>query len=514
MVKHNFKATEGLLHDVMRKQAGTVEKAVLEAVMNSVDAGAETIGHQIGVDQLILEDDGKGMTRDEVRQYFEKFGLKDDDVHEKEFGKFRMGRGQIFNFGMNIWHSGDNLMVVDLNNDETKIPVEIVGDIDEDEYLNKTEEYYTLDSSGLGFNLLEAAKEYDGCKIIVQLYNELDSMTNTSAAIREQVQYIPWLHDVTYTINGDEIDDEFEFDDETPRAYYQIGSDDYGSSTKVYNQGAYVMEERLTNTKCVVVSKEDLDVNFARNDVLDTCEVFRTIKQELRQMVVEYLIETDEMKDNERRWLLEEAAGDDRVLDKIKAIPLIPDVMGEYHSINGLKNKKMTFAKKDHRLAEKVMKRKGTVVLDRNFKSAVKYLINESQTYSFRDVVDHDLGAEMKKYSDGDISKKRTKNLERLRWALQEAGFRIEVNAGYSSEMQMWIDDDETLVVHKNVLNWRKDRFITEGILMGFKYACHNGSTVQDFNDDWSYKNSLSDHIDSIAEAQYRLLSGNADIRA
>lgn len=512
MVKHNFEATEGLLHDVMRKQAGTVEKAVLEAIMNSVDAGAETVKHQVSVDQLILEDDGAGLTRDEVLEYFKKFGLKDDDVHEKEFGKFRMGRGQIFNFGVNIWHSGDNLMVVDLNNEETHIDASLVGDYDDDEVLREEEGQLVLDSSGLGFNLLNASEQYDGCRIEVDLFNELDSMAETIAGIKEQTRFIPWLHDIQYELNGSEIYQEFEYSDETPRAYYLIGKDAFGTTTEVYNKGAYVKSESLTKTRSVVVSKEDLDVNFARNDVLDSCEVFSVIKQELSQMTVEYLIDTDEMQDQERRWLLEQATGDDRLIDKIKAIPLVPDVMGQMRSLNGLKNKKITFAKADHRLAEKAMKRKGTIVLDRKFESAVKGLIDESKTYNFRDVIDHDLGAEMKKYPDNEISKKRGKNLERLRWALREAGFRLEVKAGYSSEMNFWIDDDGTLVVHKNVLKWRKDRFITEGIITAYKYACHNGSTVQEFNDDWGYKGNLADHIDSLAEAQYLLLSGNADI--
>jgi signal transduction histidine kinase len=66
MTRHEFKATEGLLHDVMRKQAGTLEKAVLEAVMNSVDANADEIEVHLQSDKLIVRDDGDGMTEEEV----------------------------------------------------------------------------------------------------------------------------------------------------------------------------------------------------------------------------------------------------------------------------------------------------------------------------------------------------------------------------------------------------------------------------------------------------------------
>ena len=91
-----FKMHPDLLFSVIKSQAGTQEKAILEAVMNAVDAGATKCEIKIDENGYSIVDDGKGfVSRQEVDEFFETFGTphKEGDA---TYGRFRMGRGQLF----------------------------------------------------------------------------------------------------------------------------------------------------------------------------------------------------------------------------------------------------------------------------------------------------------------------------------------------------------------------------------------------------------------------------------
>ena len=109
-----FKMHPDLLFSVIKSQAGTVEKAILEGVMNTVDAGATQCQIFIDSDGFKIVDDGKVFSsKSEIDLFFETFGTphKDGDA---TYGRFRMGRGQLFAFASTIWKSNTFEMHVDI----------------------------------------------------------------------------------------------------------------------------------------------------------------------------------------------------------------------------------------------------------------------------------------------------------------------------------------------------------------------------------------------------------------
>ena len=73
-----------LLHDVILRQAGTLSKAGLEGVMNSVDAGGSFCKLTCDGKTLIVEDDGRGFrNKQEIYDWFEVFG----QPHEESEGQ-------------------------------------------------------------------------------------------------------------------------------------------------------------------------------------------------------------------------------------------------------------------------------------------------------------------------------------------------------------------------------------------------------------------------------------------
>jgi len=499
MPKRQFEATEGLLNDVMRKQAGTVEKAVLEAVMNSVDAGASKVDVSIKTDAVVVEDDGKGMSEEDIENYFQKFGLKDSDIEDKEFGKFRMGRGQIFNFGKNIWHTKNNILVVDLDNNHTVVNVD--GDTHE------------LDSSGLSYNVLNTSDEFDGCSIEVELYNLIDGLQHTVNEVKKLVKYIPWLHDIELTLNGEELYEEFDYNYETENAYYSIGVNDaWRFHTSIYNLGAYVTDEKLTATRTNVVSKKDLDVNFARNDILDTCIVYKTIKQEIDGLTLDHLFDKDDLTRREVNWTLDSIKGDDRALEKFGSKEIIPDVTGDEWSIEQLKDEKISFQMKQNKMSDKAMDEAGVIVIDSSFEDAVKNLIDSSSIYSMEDVIDQEMKWEMRPLSTNELTKKRVKNLERARWFLREIGFDGSVSAGYSKTERVWKDNTNTVYIDKSTLNMRKDEFICVALDKCIEMAAHDGSTRTGVSHNMAFRQSYWKYSKNAGEYRYKLINGDVSL--
>lgn len=240
-----------ILKDIVFRQAGSREKAVLEGVTNSVDAGALKIEVSIDKDGLVIQDDGRGFaSREEIVANFETFGTPHEE-DDAVYGQYRMGRGQLFAFGVNAWRSSTFEMLVDAKADLS----------------------YAL-KEGLGY-----AK---GCRVDVRWYREpsMSDLAGIERGIKEMVRFVS----VPVFLNGELIskDPAKERWDVVTKDYFLKVSDRGG--VKVYNLGVYVREYPGYQfaTGGLAVSRKRLKVNFARNDVQSDCPIWERIKKELR----------------------------------------------------------------------------------------------------------------------------------------------------------------------------------------------------------------------------------------
>ena len=237
-----------LLRSVIKKQAGTLGKAVLEGVMNSIDAGSTRVDVTIDALQVTIKDDGKGFKdRNEIDLFFKTFGQPHTEG-DARYGRFRMGRGQMFAFGKNHWKTGEFEMFVDI---DTKI----------------------------GFDLHTGTTLHKGCSIVIDLYDGL-SQNDIYSVTREAEQMVKWSN-IPIFINGVQINKDpskASWTQITDEAYIKITEN--GRSLDVYNDGVFV--ESISTWKYgvsgTVVSRKTLDVNFARNQVLEKCPVWKKIK--------------------------------------------------------------------------------------------------------------------------------------------------------------------------------------------------------------------------------------------
>lgn len=228
--------------------------------MNAVDAGASTCDIELTREMLRIVDNGRGFrSREEIEQFFEIFGRPHSDEEDKTFGRYRMGRGQLFAFGVNTWRTNTFEMTVDIERD------------------------------GLDYHLSDNHEHVDGCTITVMLYKPLShtDYQRIMDEIREHGKYIS----IPAKLNGHTFpvaQDKRQWDIEIEEADIRFRQN---QDLRVYNQGVFVKSFYRTKYGVGgdVVTKQPLQVNFARNDIMDNCPVWQKIAARLNQRANEML---------------------------------------------------------------------------------------------------------------------------------------------------------------------------------------------------------------------------------
>lgn len=348
--KETFEAHQNLLMDVIKQQAGSLSKAVLEAVMNSVDAGATHVHVLLDDEQLIIRDDGKGFaSADEIRNNFKVFGLPQGEVEKlaKTYGRFRMGRGQLFAFGVNTWTTNRYKM----------------ADID-------------IQKNGLEWSLIESDRTlYNGCQIEVTLYEPLDDyrIRMVHDELAEGLRYTP----VTIMFNGEQLNED-PLDEAWPHSDEGfLARFDRTSSIAVYNRGVLVRRYYSRGCGGVVISQERLDVNFARNDVLESCPVWKRIQAAIRKFASEQLDKQTTLTDTERQEVVRQFLSGHITPDTFYRKAVFRTATGRYVTWNTLRQAAtkypcLCFAPRGDRQASYVMRNRLAYVLDENTKELTR----------------------------------------------------------------------------------------------------------------------------------------------
>lgn len=335
-----FQMHPRLLLDVIQRQAGSLTKAILEGVMNSVDAGATACTVQVAPTWVTIEDNGQGMTdRAVIEKFFETFGQPHEEAERKTYGTFRMGRGQMFAFGANTWRTGPFEMKVDVQ------------------------------AQGLDYQLLTHPGEAAGCRIEIALYRELrpSEVADTVRTLKEWVKYAPGI----VTVNGEQanVDPEKEkWDHVTDLAYVRLQRT--GGVLSVYNLGVHTLDlpaYRL-GSGGTVVSRRQLKVNFARNDIQSDCPVWQTVLPFLREKTDEKVVRRATLTDAERQRLADRLVQGEAVPDAHK-LKLFTTVAGRQCSAREVEDKaheyggRLTVCERGNLIGDKLHQRKAAFVL-------------------------------------------------------------------------------------------------------------------------------------------------------
>ncbi len=450
-----------LLLDTIKRQAGTLKKANLEGVMNAIEAGSSKVEVGLyvenGVAHLSIHDTGRGiLTKDEMVAHFETFGTPHDESENKIYAQFRMGRGQMFAFGKNTWRTATFKMVVD------------------------------IDNKGLTYELTENLSFVQGCQIDIELYTnpvQYSSVEYYKEGIQEQVRFM----EGQIMFNGEQINtpaSECNWDFEDKNAYYMFNT---GTEFKVYNLGAYVMSTSV-GMMGIVVSKKQVKVNFARNDIQHDCEIYHgyvNSKDKKINGILDIVKKNRIKRTRQRRrilnpWERTEALKDLRDggqdLTDVKTLGLIPTAQGKYISLDTIRKCKQEwcFAPVGDRYADKLMERDSALCISESILTDLNYTGIRSQFFSWLTNTENShiygqdewqnlsiLYVEFDKLKDG-ISdsyltipyKKYTKYEKRIISVLQNMGCwdSRQINLGISDTASAWTNGVSYITIDRDWL--------------------------------------------------------------
>jgi hypothetical protein len=339
-----------VIYDLIERQCGTLSKAILEGTQNGIEAVADADKAVIditfdtrGAEQykpgayLRIKDNGRGIpNRQEIDEFWKRFGTPHSEAEHKIWAQFRMGRGQIFSYGINRWRTHNFEMVVDIAKDK---------------------------AAGVkpGFELDDSMPKVPGCDIEVELYSnpigDGYSIEALKDEIRKQIEFMPGI----IRFNGEQLNTppkmlKWTYEDEN--AYYLFG---VGHNLSIYNLGAYTMDMSVSRAGVtgVVVSKKMLIVNFARNSVQeDRCPVWAKIREVIQSQRVEKVRKAARrLNDNERTATLidlRDGLQDYHAVQTLGLFKTSSDKVLKFSDI--LKNTlSWTFAPEGDRLADKWM---------------------------------------------------------------------------------------------------------------------------------------------------------------
>lgn len=326
-----------LLFSVIKSQAGSLEKALLELAQNAVDANATDVWIEVTRTSFKVRDNGRGITdKTDIIQFWETFGTPHQEG-DATFGKFRMGRGQAFSFGPQTWRTHTFEMRVDIR------------------------------TAGLDYVLVEGLKPETGCAIAGTLYSPMapSALDNLKRELTRQLTYFP----IPVHFNGKVINTpaaQQKWDIETPEAYIKLKD---SGPLSVYNLGAYVRDysAHYFGTSGIVVSKLPLQVNFARNDVLtNECTVWKGVKKLLSKRTRERA-STTRMDEAARGNLAAQVLNGEITAGDALELPLLTMIDGRHvpliHLLRNAHSAPFTVAPKGSALGDRVHQTKTAFVL-------------------------------------------------------------------------------------------------------------------------------------------------------
>lgn len=307
-----------VLRDLILHQAGTIEKACVEGVMNGVDAGATKISVEIGEKTIRIVDNGKGFrSLQEIQDWFGTIGMEHDPSERKRFGRFRMGRGQLFKFGRNCWRSNTFAMDVDIRSEEW-----------EDNTVPEPP-----------FQVTQGLEKVKGCDITIDLYEPLvpSDALSISRELGRMIKYV----DVEVSVNGAVVNKDpakQKWDIVTDDAYINLR--DTGALT-VFNDGIYVMtiSSYRYGTGGEIVSRGPFTgINYARNDIDASDPKWRRIRKLIEKRSTENVRKKPRLSDHEREFVAKQLADGTYDAEDARDMRILFDVTGRAWAPGTLEN--------------------------------------------------------------------------------------------------------------------------------------------------------------------------------
>lgn len=303
-----FQIDPNIIFDLIKRQAGTLAKAIVENVSNSKDASANNVWITLTTKGITIKDDGFGFaSREEILRVFEVLGFVHND-RERVYGRYGIGRAQMWCFASARWVS--NGFRMDVN----------------------------IAQRGLDYDLYTDLPPQPGLTITGTFYQKLltSELLACEKELGQMLRYAPlavYLNDKP--LSRDPTTEKW--DHETDDAWLRLKET---GELAVFNMGVLVRSYDAYHfgSGGVIVTKpgRNLTLNLARNDIIVAeCSIWKRLSQFVqRRSDARVRTKRTRVSDGELENLTKRALAKEISLDDIKDIKVFTDIQGRGYTLD------------------------------------------------------------------------------------------------------------------------------------------------------------------------------------
>lgn len=340
---------------VITDQAGTLVDGWREATQNGIDSpGSTGVSVEYTPKRTVIRDDGNGidLTDEKGEELLSNLGASNKERDDSStIGHFGIGKGQIFAKARVTIMSGGVALHFDIKN------------------------------WGTEFDRTELEQPVDGVVVVMNHYesevpDESDRKWDEyESDFEKRFKYTTLATDKQITFNGTCVSDNNPRDEvknrthweykETEDAYIALQQNKWGNIS-VYSNGVFVKDLSRDGFSGVVVTKKNIEVNFARNDIQAGCSVWETVREQVDSVKKDVLEDIPDGKLNRktRKTLVQMMAEDEETRDRFSDKSVFKEKGGNLASLDKIQRQdEIGFAGRTSTVGEKVSDR-GDQVLD------------------------------------------------------------------------------------------------------------------------------------------------------
>lgn len=454
---HRVQGTDKLLMDTIRRQAADLEHGWREAIQNGIDSpGATQVRLTYDEDLTVVRDNGDGVDIDSDRglQLLKNLGETSKAGDDASIGEFGVGKGQVVAKGHAVFVSGDAALHFDVR--EWGLEVKTVPWMGE---------------------------PVDGFEVRVAHYD--DAVPNYGykwdrfeSRIADRFRYAEEATGTRVFVNGERVSDgdpagaaDGEYGrvvDAAPDtgvdAVLAIEPERNNDEIAVYSHGVRVKDVDGKGAGGVLVTRDNLMVNYARNDIDSDCETWGALEPWLRDQAADLLEGAPDhlLGPAARQFLAErvfEADGLAGIQDVDGEKEMFRLVTGETASLNDITGAdQVGFAPRDDHRARKLAEGWQMVVLDESDEATARlkevFDTLEEVVASAPEAFDTDQKADEvslpdthEAMADDELNTAQHRKLAAARELADRLAIDREVNWGHSEVVDAWTDGREEIVL-------------------------------------------------------------------
>lgn len=437
-----------LAKSVIGDQAGSLVNAWREALQNGIDKHDSTLAElRFNKRRSFIQDDGFPLdfTDEEIEKLLTCLGLSSKEVDDDDtIGQFGVGLGKVISVGAVTVMSGSLSLHFDFGlkaNRHRQEPFE-----DELDYAR-----------------VPLEQPVDGVKIFVHHYeDEVPSYSyrwkNFEKDIKKTMGYASFMFDTEVKINDelidngdpyDEVTRQYQITTETENAYLAVehNKDD---DIDIYSNGLYVKTIDGNGLAGTIVTKGNLELDLARNDIKEGCEKWAAITDTLTDLREDILtaVPDSQLTRDAREAIVEMMSEDERLQEEWSGRDVFRMANGDKTSLEAVQDStEIGWGTKGDRGADQLVEEGETVLHESD--SANDILKDESDSVNVTsDTFDVEDRAEEQGIDTGfnqidnefDMRPKERRRLLFARLLAERLDIDREIKWGESEEVDAWTD--------------------------------------------------------------------------